>query len=650
MGCPACSQPVPDGARFCPSCGTALTHQLVRELVTDEERRVVTVLFADLVSFTSLAQHRDPEQVKRLVDAAFAKLVADVEAHGGVVDKLLGDAIVALFGAPVAHEDDADRAVRAGLAMQATLRDFREEHPDDNLRMRIGVNTGEVLVGTLAGTDYTAMGDVVNTAARLQQLAPPGAVLVGDATHALCSPTLRFRLFDEVQLRGRDESAQIWQAVAHDSALFARRWQSDVEFVGRTTEFGVVRNLASIALAGRSAIVSVTGEPGIGKSRLVHEVIGTILAAEPDTYLVEGVCAPYGESNPWWPLAGGLLARLGLDRSCPADEARRRVIRRLEPFHEFAPGSPEFNHVVEVVMHLLGHPSALDELGPAAARDAVFAGLTVGIERRAGKSPVVVWIDDLQWAAPGLLDLLEAIARRLSALPVLILTTYRRSDDGLSDWPGSVDPALTLHLPLAPLPDNEAIALVHTSADRPLPDKTVQTISARCRWQPAVHHRAGAAGGSRPRRTAHTRSARLVASVDLGSHRSADALAASGARQRRDRRCRGSRGLVARVRRGTRAVVRRRRDRRARLARAARARRTALALPQRCRARGGVHARSPNRPARNVMPASPDISPASARRSSNVAPITSRPPPSWWPRSARRRVCRPTPPPRRPSC
>ena len=134
MVCPACSQPVPDGARFCPSCGTPLTDAAPAvhlESITDEERRVVTVLFADVVGFTTLAERRDPEQVKRLVDAAFARLVADIEHHGGVVDKVLGDAIVALFGAPVAHEDDADRAVRAGLAMQATLREFRDEHPDD---------------------------------------------------------------------------------------------------------------------------------------------------------------------------------------------------------------------------------------------------------------------------------------------------------------------------------------------------------------------------------------------------------------------------------------------------------------------------------------------------------------------------------------
>lgn len=488
MGCPACSRPVPDGARFCPNCGTPLTSTvsplLVGEVFTDEERRVVTVLFADLVGFTALAEHRDPEQVKRLVDAAFARLVADIEHHGGVVDKVLGDAIVALFGAPVAHEDDADRAVRAALAMQATLRAFREEHPDDAVRLRIGVNTGEVLVGTVAGADYTAMGDVVNTAARLQQLAPPGAVLVGDATKQLCSPALRFRAHDHTQLRGREGSIQVWQAVAHDAATVARRWQSDVPFVGRGTELGMLGNIVNLSLAGRSAIVAVTGEPGIGKSRLVHEAIGPLVAQHPTTLLLEGVCAPYGESNVWWPVAGGLLARLGLDRNDPADASRRRVIRRLSDYDELSPGTADFDRSVEVTMHLLGHPSALDTLGPAATRDAVFEAISRGVRRRAAKSPVVLWIDDLQWAAPLLLELLESLARQLADLPVLIVTTYRRADDGLGDWPGPVDEALTLHLPLSPLGEDDARNLAITSAGRALPEPMLDTIAARAGGNP----------------------------------------------------------------------------------------------------------------------------------------------------------------------
>ncbi|MCX6540629.1 MAG: adenylate/guanylate cyclase domain-containing protein, partial [Actinobacteria bacterium] len=176
--CPSCANPVAVGSRFCPTCGFALAAS------TSEERRVVTVLFADLVGFTSLSENLDPEQVKRLIDVCFERLVADITAFGGTVDKLMGDGIVALFGVPVAHEDDAERAVRAGLRMQESLASFASsgfasDSPSE-LQMRVGINTGVALVGIVAGTDHTAMGDVVNTASRLQTLAPPGGVLVGE--------------------------------------------------------------------------------------------------------------------------------------------------------------------------------------------------------------------------------------------------------------------------------------------------------------------------------------------------------------------------------------------------------------------------------------------------------------------------------------
>ena len=169
--CASCSLPLPDGARFCPSCG----HEVVSAAA--EERRVVTVVFADLVGYTALSEHLDPERVKRLIDGAFKRLINDINTFGGRVDKVLGDGILAMFGAPVAHEDDADRAIRAAMQMHESLAGFVGEQSDlaAPLQLRVGVNTGEVLVGTVSGTtDYTAMGDVVNVASRLQTMAPPG--------------------------------------------------------------------------------------------------------------------------------------------------------------------------------------------------------------------------------------------------------------------------------------------------------------------------------------------------------------------------------------------------------------------------------------------------------------------------------------------
>jgi class 3 adenylate cyclase/tetratricopeptide (TPR) repeat protein len=471
---------MPDGARFCPSCGAP---QRV-EAIASEERRIVTVLFADLVGFTTLSEHRDPESVKRLVDRIFEQFVRDVETHGGVVDKVLGDAIVALFGAPIAHEDDADRAVRAALTMQTTLRDFRLSNPADAVRMRIGINTGEVLVGTLAGSDYTAMGDVVNTASRLQEVAQPGTVLVGAATRDLCSSAIRFQAVDPVQLRGRKQETAIWRAISVETAAVSRRWASDVPFVGRRAELGMMRATMSSVLAGRSAIVSISGEAGIGKSRMVEESLTSLLAEHPNSLLLEGACAPYGESNVWWPVTGGLLARLGLDRNDPAETSRRRITRRLTAGDDFEPGTPEFDRVVELVLHLLGQPSALDALGPTGLRDAAVAGIVDAIRGRAEKAPVVIWVDDIQWAAPVMIDLLETVARQLAGLPLLIVTTCRPDDQGSSDWPPPVDPALTMHLSLEALNAADSASLVDRASGKALPEQVVESISSRSGGNP----------------------------------------------------------------------------------------------------------------------------------------------------------------------
>ncbi len=444
----------------------------------------MTVLFADLVGFTSLSEHRDPEQVKRLIDTVFEQLVADVEAHGGAVDKMLGDAIVALFGAPVAHEDDAERAVRAAMAMQATLQEFRNQHPSDALEMRVGVNTGEVLVGTVAGTDYTAMGDVVNTAARLQQLAVAGAVYVGDPTKQLCSAAVRFRALDDVRLRGRSQDTLVWEALGLESAPVARRWASDVEFTGRSAEMAMLRSIWSVVASGRSAIITVAGEAGIGKSRLVHEAVRLLASQRPNTLIIEGACAPYAEPNVWWPVVGGLVTRLGFNRNGTPAEVRRGVSRILDRIEDFSSDPSRRDGMVELVMHLLGQPSALDALGPVATRDAVFAVIVQALRRRSGRGPVVVWVDDIQWAAPLLLELLESAARQLAGAPLLIVTTERPNEHDGFTWPPASEHVLTLHLALEALDDHDSRELVSRAAGPDLPADVVERISTRSGGNP----------------------------------------------------------------------------------------------------------------------------------------------------------------------
>jgi class 3 adenylate cyclase/tetratricopeptide (TPR) repeat protein len=444
---------VPDGARFCPSCGHP------QFAVAPEERRVVTVLFADVVGFTALAEGSDPERVKRLIDATFERLVADVELFGGRVDKLLGDGILALFGAPVAHEDDAERAVRAALKMhESLLVDFDDQSGEHQVQLRIGINTGEVLVGTLAGTDYTAMGDVVNTAARLQTLAPPGGVLVGEDTRELCSDAIRFDELAPTQLRGRERVERVFLATGLEPGVGRRRWLSAAPFVGRSIEVGMLDSVGRLVAGGRSAVVTVSGEAGIGKSRLVDEVLAGFRSGHPTAAVLQGACSPYGESDVWSPISAAIATQYGIERGRTADEIRRLAARRAAELLGVDADSPPVRQEVEVLLHLLGHASELDRLDPAGARDALFGAVIAGLRRRAQKGPVVLWIDDLQWAHSLLVELLEVVVRSLADLPLLLVVALRTSDE--VEWPPFVERALAFHLPLRPLSEQESAVLV----------------------------------------------------------------------------------------------------------------------------------------------------------------------------------------------
>ena len=446
---------MPEGARFCPSCGHALV------ALAGEERRVVTVLFADIVGFTGLAEHLDPEHVKRLVDACFELLIDDVTAFGGSVDKVLGDAIVALFGAPTAHEDDAERAVRAGLRLQETLAAFvahRDEVGEDvgePIQLRVGINTGEVLVGSLVGTEYTAMGDVVNIASRLQAMAPPGGVLIGNATAALCSQAIGREPFARTQLRGREGIEQVWLATGASSPARINARRDDVPFVGRAGQRSLLTSTLELVLSGRSAVVAITGEAGIGKTRLVEEMLFRLPS---DAALLRGACAPYGEANAWWPLASALAGRLELDLDVDGEELRRRAQQRAAEVFEVAPDLPELKRFVETLAHMLGRTSELDRLDPATARGAMVRAIVESLRHQAQIVPTVLWIDDIQWADPVVLELLDLTARSLVDVPLLIVTA-QRPDDTIA-WPPAIERPLVVRLPLGPLERDDAEMLI----------------------------------------------------------------------------------------------------------------------------------------------------------------------------------------------
>lgn len=452
MVCVSCSQPLPEGARFCSFCG----HEVRSNAV--EERRVVTVLFADLVGYTALSEHVDPERVKRVVEGAFQPLIDQIERFGGRVDKVLGDGILALFGAPVAHEDDPDRAIRAAIEMHAALDGYvGEVGLDQQLQLRIGINTGEVVVGTVSGTDdYTAMGDVVNVASRLQAMAPPGGTYFGASTADLLSPDIERVLVARTEVRGRDQTEAVWQVTGRLEHAILGRSPHDVRFIGRSTQHELMASVMSLVAGGRGAVVAVSGEAGSGKTRLVNEALSRFPSRE--VVIFSGVCAPYGETNVWAPIATALLKLMGSDRDVPAVRLRELVDRAGLELYGFDPTDARLQRFVEGVMHLFGHPSELDRVAPGQAREILMQVVVEGIHRRSQSVPVVVWIDDLQWADPLLLDLLGRLTRSLVDRPVLLVTAQR--DDAEIDWPPAHDHPITIRMPLDPLSRPESDELL----------------------------------------------------------------------------------------------------------------------------------------------------------------------------------------------
>ncbi len=452
--CASCDAPLPDGARFCPACG----HEVAPSVA--EERRFVTVVFADLVGYTALSEHLDPERVKRLIDASFERLIADISAFGGRVDKVLGDGILALFGAPVAHEDDADRAIRAAIQMHESLARFVAEQPDLDvpLQLRIGVNTGEVVVGNVSGTtEYTAMGDVVNVASRLQGLAQPGGILIGDSTASLASEEILREPVDSIEVRGRVQAERVWRVLGRQRRVptIGPRFH-DVPFVGRSTQWELLASIMAMVANGRSAIVSVTGEAGAGKTRLVSEALDAFPSRA--VTIFSGACAPYGETNVWAPVATALFRRLELDQEAPPHLLREISRAKGVELYGFEADDPVLDRFVEGVLHLLGHPSELDDVQPAQAREILFALIVEGLRRRTRTGPVVLWIDDLQWADVLIIELLQRVARSLVDRPLLIITAQR--DDAEIDWPPVSDHPVTVRMPLDPLTRDEASRLV----------------------------------------------------------------------------------------------------------------------------------------------------------------------------------------------
>jgi class 3 adenylate cyclase/tetratricopeptide (TPR) repeat protein len=461
MRCPSCGAGVGGGARFCASCGHALVSR-------GDERRIATVLFADLVGFTTLSESRDPEQVKNLVDACFERLVRDVTSFGGQVDKIIGDAIVALFGAPVAHEDDAERAVRAALRMQETVRAYRAE-TGAPVELRIGVNTGEVLTGALrAGGDYTAMGDVVNTAQRLETVAEPGSVVVGSACHAATHEAIAYRALGSFEVKGRDEAVEAWIATGTLLPPGRRPRRLQTPLVGRDAELGVLANAVDAAVTRqRSHLLLLIGEAGVGKSRLAEEAAAAACRHH-DARVLEGRCVPYGEANVWWPIAEALR------QAC--DIAPDGLLVDAEPHARTAVAAalgqpadaPDVVRVASGLLFLMGYEVPLREIDPQRAREEASRSVLAFIEGACATRPVVMVLSDLHWADDLVLDLVATLVDRLCRQAFVLVATARQAVT--ERWSVPTGRHNTVLVNLDPLDAGAAGAMLDALIDREVPD------------------------------------------------------------------------------------------------------------------------------------------------------------------------------------
>ena len=478
--CANCGQENPEAARFCLACGTPLADsQSARE-----ERKVVTVLFADLVGFTSRAEQLDPEDVRAMLSPYYARLRQELERRGGTVEKFIGDAVMALFGAPVAHEDDPERAVRAALAIRDGIAELNEADSKLELQVRIAVNTGEALIALGANPsegEGMASGDVVNTTARLQASAPVNGILVGESTYRATERTIEYREAEPVTAKGKAEPVKVWEVLEPrarygvDIGLRGR-----VALVGREQELDVLLDaLARARAESSSQLVTLVGVPGIGKSRLVVELSA---AVDEDPELIfwrQGRSLPYGEGVTFWALAEIVKAQAGILETDSAEEALDKLRRTVG---DVVVDQGEADWIESQLRPLVGLE---DEAQPGGDRQAeAFGAWRRFFEHLAERSPLVLVFEDLHWADDGLLEFVDDLVEWTSAVPLLVVCVAR--PELLSrrpGWSGGKPNATTLSL--SPLTHDDTARLVAGLLEQAvLPAELQAALLARAEGNP----------------------------------------------------------------------------------------------------------------------------------------------------------------------
>jgi class 3 adenylate cyclase/tetratricopeptide (TPR) repeat protein len=452
--CPSCGHENAEGAKFCSECGATL---VASAPAARAERKILTVLFADLVGFTSRAEQLDPEDVQAVLAPYHERLRYELERWGGTVEKFIGDAVMALFGAPVSREDDPERAVRAALA----IRDWVVE--EGELQVRIAVNTGEALVDLAARPDAgegMAAGDVVNTAARMQSAASVNGILVGETTYRATAETFDYGERRAVEAKGKEQPVPVWEVVQARA-----RFGVDLAPERRTPLVGRERELEQLVATLERArqqrspeLVTLVGVPGIGKSRLVGELFQSIERGGLLTYWRQGRSLPYGEGVSFWALAEMVKAQAGILETDGEDEVKAKLMRTVEQVID-----EDAEWVLSNLRPLVGQAGE----GAAGTREESFAAWRRFFEALAEQHPLVLAFEDIQWADEGLLDFIEHLADWVHDVPLLILCTARRELlERRPAWGGGKVNAATIAL--TPLSDDETAKLISALSERPL--------------------------------------------------------------------------------------------------------------------------------------------------------------------------------------
>jgi class 3 adenylate cyclase len=412
-----------------------------------EERRLVTVLFVDLVGFTGLAERLDPEDLKRIVTPYFDRVRKEVERFGGHVEKYIGDAVMALFGAPVSHGDDAERAVRAAFAIRSAIDDLNESDSELELKVRIGVNTGEALLdlgADSAAGEAMAAGDVIVTAFRLQQAAPVAGVAVGETTYRATRRAVEYVELEPVGAKGKREPVRAWSAVAVRQAPAGTR----VGFVGRDAELAHLRSVVATDTTHRPRFATLVGPPGIGKSRLLWELREALARQTDAVAWLQGRCLGYGDGLTFSAFAEIVKAQSAILES----DAAETVERKLKAAVRTARDETAAAWIEAYLRPLVGLGG--EERLSGNRREEAFAAWRRFVEGVAARSPVVLVLEDVHWADDALLDFVEHLVEWVRDVRLTVLCTARPElIDRRPHWSGVVE--------LEPLSSDDMVALVN---------------------------------------------------------------------------------------------------------------------------------------------------------------------------------------------